>query len=306
MGKTLHIVPGEFGWPSIVQHWIGDGPDRADHELLPYPANTSLHYLPESLSDAEMMRATLSFEHEPSIPLPNLYGEFMHFATTIKRCKTYDKIIVWTDEYAESQLLLCLIANNCSKGFYTINITPADRLHTFIPAPEETEDNIEVPLYSYREVNSNTISRRSFNPSALTREQRRICREEWLHWGGEDAGDSPILINQYGKFFHVHRTYLYKAIFYATDKNESKTVEDICHSVHMLHPQIEAFYIFQTLVKMAGEGMLKHTKNDNKDYKKDEFQQYKYDVEGEWIRWDRDFVYQFIGLDIVPIEKLLV
>ena len=295
MEKTLHILPSEYVWPLIVEKWIGDGPDKADHELLPYPLDTSMHYLPESLTDAEMMRTALSFEKAPAIPpLSDVFANLQHFAATVRNGKQYDKVIVWRDEYADSRLLLCMIANTYSHRIYTVDVTPVDRRCATEPEPDEPEEDIEPPLYSHLDVDRSRITRNSFTPKIFTREQRKECKEAWLHWGGEDAGDCPILVNQYGKFFHVHRTYLYKAIFLATNKYEPRTTDEICKQVFLLHPQIHYFYIYETLLKMSHEGMLKRTKVVMANYTKDEFQQYKHDVEGEWIAWDRDFVYQFI------------
>lgn len=44
----------------IVKNWIGNGPDKADYEVIQYPVPTNFHYLPEALTDVEMMKSTLS------------------------------------------------------------------------------------------------------------------------------------------------------------------------------------------------------------------------------------------------------
>lgn len=53
MGKTLHIIPSGNIWPRIVGKWIGEGPDKSDHEVAQFPVPTNIHYLPEDLTDVE-------------------------------------------------------------------------------------------------------------------------------------------------------------------------------------------------------------------------------------------------------------
>ena len=53
MEKTLNIIPSGTWWPLIVKNWIGNGPDKADYEVIQYPVPTNFHYLPEALTDDE-------------------------------------------------------------------------------------------------------------------------------------------------------------------------------------------------------------------------------------------------------------
>lgn len=118
-------------------------------------------------------------------------------------------------------------------------------------------------------------------------------REIWMHWGGEDAQDCPILINQFGGLFHPYRTYLYSDVFENVSKKEPKSIAKIVGKILEAHPQLSDIYILNTIVKMADEGMIKWVEKDETNPLRSLVQQYKYDVEGEWNSYPREFLYHF-------------
>ena len=294
MGKTLHIVPGEFGWPYMIRKWIGKGREKVDYEIMHYPAKLGFHYLPQSLSDAEMMRTALSLEKDAHRPLSEYYDSLMHFANTVRDGKSFDKVIVWHDESAASRLLLCLISNSYEHRLYAVDISPASKKKSLISDIDNSQEDKEVSLVTIDDINWDRVTPSSFKPKVVTLQQRKKYRELWLHWGGEDYQDCPVLVNQCGNLFHVHRTYLYSDIFAATSKAHPMTAGEICSEVAHTHPQVGFDYVYETLVKMMSEGLIKRVRCVNADPFQDMFQQYKYDVEGEWNRDHRDFLYHFV------------
>lgn len=121
MGKTLHIIPSGIIWPLIVEKWIGDEPDKANHEVIQYPVPTNLHYQPDALTDVEMMKTAISWHKPNSYSVANLYQDLMTFIETVKKGPEYDKVIVWHAEDADSRLLLYLFAHTYKHRFYAID-----------------------------------------------------------------------------------------------------------------------------------------------------------------------------------------
>lgn len=127
MGKTLHIIPSGNIWPRIVWKWIGEGPDKSDHKVTQYPVPTNIHYLPEDLTDVEMMKTAISWHKPDSYPVGDLYRDLMNFIETVNDGPEYDEVLVWHAEDADSKLLLYLIAYAYKHRFYAVNVTPKDR-----------------------------------------------------------------------------------------------------------------------------------------------------------------------------------
>jgi hypothetical protein len=83
MGKTLHIIPSGIIWPLIVEKWIGNGPDKEDHEVVQYPVSANLHYQPDALTDAEMMVEYM--RHWSHIANGSVYADQMERAISLMK-----------------------------------------------------------------------------------------------------------------------------------------------------------------------------------------------------------------------------
>lgn len=293
MGKTLHIIPSGFNWRLIVKEWIGGGPDNKDHEVIQYPVPTNLHYLPESLSDVEMMKTAVSWHKSYSDSVDALYRSLFIFSKTINQKSEYDKMIVWHAEDANSRLLLLLVANTIKSKLYSVDITPAAEKHEWESYNEDHERFIEVSVFYEGNVPILTITRSSYHPQKVTQKMRDGLHDIWKHWGGEDAQDCPILVNQFGGFFHTYRTYLYSDIFECVTKNEPRSIVRIAAEILGAHPQLSDRYVCNTVVKMADEGMIKWVEKNDVNPFISLVQQYKYDVVGEWNESQREFLYHF-------------
>ena len=220
MGKTLHIIPSGALWRLIITNWVGDGSDKKDHEVVQYPVPANLHYLPESFTDVEMMKTAISWHNYYSDSLDGLYKNLLSFSKTVNKRSGYDKEIVWHAEDANSRLLFLLISNTVKDKLYSIDITPAADKHEGEPYNEDYGRFIEVRVFYEGNVPISTITRSSYHPQIVTQKMRNAYREIWNRWGGEDAQDCPILVNQFGGFFHLYRTYLYSDIFECVTKNK--------------------------------------------------------------------------------------
>ena len=293
MGKTLHIIPSGALWRLIITNWVGDRSDKKDHEVVQYPVPANLHYLPESLTDVEMMKTAISWHKYYSDSMDGLYKNLLSFSKTVNKRSEYDKVIVWHAEDANSRLLFLLIANSVKENLYSIDITPAADKHEWEPYNEDYERFIEVCVFYEGNVPVSTITRSSYLPERVTQKMRNAYRDIWNRWGGEDAQDCPVLVNQFGSFFHPYRTYLYSDIFECVTKNEPISIVRIAGKIIEIHPQLSDKYIFDTVAKMADEGMIKWVEKNDANPFRSLVQQYKYDVEGEWNMYPREFLYHF-------------
>ena len=295
MGKTINIIPSGTWWRLIVEKWIGDGPDKANHVVIQYPVPTNLHYLPEALTDVEMMKAAISWHKPNSYPVANLYQDLMKFIEAVNKWSEYDIVTVWHAEDVDSRLLLYLIATSLKSKLYSIDITPSAERHEWEPYDDDYERFIEVRVFNNGDVPVATITRNSYQPHIITQKMRDEFYEIWKHWGGEDAQDCPILVNQFGGLFHPYRTYLYSEVFEYVSKDMPTSVGKIAGRILEKHPQLSDNYVLNTVVKMADEGMIKWVEKDEANLLHSLVQQYKFDVEGEWNRYPRDFLYQFVN-----------
>ena len=293
MGKTLHIIPSGRIWPLIVEKWIGEGSDKADHEIIQYPIPANLHYLPAALTDIEMMKTAISWHNPESYPVADLYQDLMTFIDTVNKGLAYDKVVVWHAEDADSRLLLYLITYTYKHRFYVINVTPEDHQYKWKVNDDGNEQFEDVKVYLDRDVEIDSITRNSFRPRMVTQKTRNEFYEVWKSWGGEDAMDSPVLVSQFGTFFHPHRTYLYQDVFASTLKDRPRSIDAICNEIYTKHPQISDDYIYGTVVQMANAGLIKWVNKEDNDKRCHLLQQYKYDVEGEWNQYPREFLHDF-------------
>lgn len=285
MGKTLHIMPCGALWSRNACCWIGKELDK--HDILQYPVRSNIHYLPENFSETEMMKVAISWGNA------KLYDDLKVFAQKLSEIRNYEKVIVWHAEDADSRLLLCTIVNAVRQTLYEIDITPDDRCSLWKSAIEdefETERDVDVFYVGHVGID---VTRSSYSAKRVTAKKRETLLTEWRRWGGEDARDCPVLVNQYGELFHTYRTYLYQSIFEFTPKTEAVSIARIVGQVLCKHPQMWDQYVCDTVVKMADEGMIKWVKKDD-DPHRSLVQQYKYDVEEDWLGYPRDFLYHFI------------
>lgn len=285
MEKTLHIIPCKTYWAWIAYHWIG--PEREAHDVLQYPVQTNIHYLPEDFSEVEMMKVAISWGDA------KLYEELKVFARKLSEIQNYEKVVVWHAEDADSRLLFCTVASVVRQALYEIDITPEDRRTQWKQAIEdepETERDVDV----FYEGRVGDVARSSYSMKPVTEKMRERLLTEWRRWGGEDAQDCPVLVNQYGELFHTYRTYLYQDIFEFTPKTEDVFIARIVGQVLSKHPQLWDQYVCDTVVKMADEGMIKWVKKADDPFRS-RVQQYKYDVAEDWSGYPRDFLYHFIG-----------
>ena len=79
MGKTLHIIPSGIIWPLIVEKWIGDEPDKANHEVIQYP-------VPTFKSEAEIPTDLERIEFKLTVPatmeyIPLIFTTYAEQAT---------------------------------------------------------------------------------------------------------------------------------------------------------------------------------------------------------------------------------
>ena len=295
MEKMLHIVPKRPVWESLVYHWVKKQPDNENHKILSYPIPADQHYVPESFDSSELMRTALSWEKTPGSNVSNIYKLLQVFADILLDGAGFDKIIVWHAEDVGSRMLFCMIMNSIEHNLFEIDITPADKKHVWEPETDNYEKDIEVPVFTVDHLCWNDESISSYTPKRVTQEIRNAHKTIWMNWAGEDVQDCPIIINQFGRFVHVYRTYLYSDILSAVSKTEPRTAAVICGRMLSNHPQLGFSFIYDSIVKMADEGFIKYATKDKSDPLHSEFLQYKYDVEGDWNRWPRDFVYQFIS-----------
>lgn len=296
MGKTLHIIPSGNIWPRIVGKWIGEGPDKSDHEVTQYPVPTNIHYLPEDLTDVEMMKTAISWHKPNSYQAGDLYRDLMNFIETVNEGLEYDEVFVWHAEDADSRLLLYLIAYAYKHRFYAVNVTPKYRRFKGKVNDDVDSQFEDIKVYTDSDVDIDLITRDSFEPGAVTQKTRKEFYEIWKSWGGEDTLGSPVLVNQFGTFFHPYRTYLYQDVFEATPKDHPESIGAICKEIHTKHPQISHEYIYDTIVQMADSGLVKWVKKEENNQLGHLLQQYKYDVEGERNRYPHEFLHEFADL----------
>lgn len=187
-------------------------PRRDAHDILQYPVRTNVHYLPENFSEVEMMKVAISWGDA------ELYEELKVFSKKLSEIQNYEKVVVWHAEDADSRLLFCTVASVVRQALYEIDITPEDRRTRWVQAIEdepETERDVDVFYVGHAGCD---ITRPSYSMKPVTEKMRERLLTEWRRWGGEDALDCPVLVNQYGKLFHTYRTYLYGDIFEFTSK----------------------------------------------------------------------------------------
>ena len=275
MGKnTLHIMHAGALWSGIAYRWIGKELDK--HDILQYPVRTNIHYLPEDFSEVEMMKVAISWGNA------KLYDDLKAFARKLSEIRDYEKVIVWHAEDADSRMLLCTIVNAVRQTLYEIDITPEERRSQWEEAKEdEPEPERDMDVFDVGHVGID-VTWSSYSAKRVTAKMREVLLTEWRRWGGEDARDCPVLVNQYGELFHTYRTYLYGNIFEFTPKTEAVSIARIVGQVLCKHPQMWDQYVCDTVVKMADEGMIKWVKKDD-DPHRSLVQQYKYDVEEDWL-----------------------
>lgn len=276
-----------------------------------YPVPMSLHYIPESWKDTEMMKVALSWGN------PDLYyrdfrkagyavcnGDLLSFRyDLLSRVKLGGKIIVVHGQDANSLLLLYTITSTIDTEIYHIDVTPEG----FSPKLRDTTDNDWVDIHSedegvrqydpvvYRAEDVTREQAESFlgTEKLVTPEEREAWREIWNHWGGEDARDFPILVDQNGNLFHPYNVYLNSSIFNHTPTEAPVAIRTIAEAVSKDHPQVELDLIVSHIVKMADQRQIKWTHKAERP-EDCEVIQYRTDIATRWNRFqDMHYLMQF-------------
>ena len=227
-----------------------------------YPVPMTLHYIPEALTRLEMMKVAISWED------PNLYESLVSFCEMLLLAsRDGERVIVVHGQDANSLLLLYTISCIADAEIYHIDVTPVD----YKPILRETtsEDWIDMHcedeyvrqydpmVYSVEDVTPAMAEKLIGKEILATPEERSAWREIWNHWGGEDARDFPILVDQHGDLFHPYDVYLNASIFAHTPTDSSASIASIADEVKADHPQVGRQLIVAHIVKMADQRQIK-------------------------------------------------
>ena len=287
MAKKLHVVSEEW----VVSSLGKVIPD--DEEVIKYPVPMGMHYIPETLDSLELMKTAISWKDS------SLYWSLMYFEAQLEAYKEDGRIVVWHAQDADSRLLLDAISEWCPEGIFHIDLTPEGYVPK-IPHPEikhDLESHFDPEVFTPGMMSSQGIEERIGTEVPVTEAEREEYHKEWIEWGGEDALDSIIIVDQYGQLFHTYRTFVYSAVFAALPKDREMSIGRLCGAVMEYHPQARDSYIIDTIVKMADEWMIKWCRREKTDsgydWLKTTVKQFKTDVAGNWLYCPEDFLYHF-------------
>mgnify|MGYP004569675957 CR=1 FL=1 len=177
MEKTLHILPCKPHWAWFAYDWIGS--ERDTHDVLRYPVQTNVHYLPEDFSEVEMMKVAISWGD------PKLYEDLKVFAQKLSEIQNYEKVVVWHAEDPDSRLLFCTVVSVVRQALYEIDITPEDRRTQWKQTIEdEPETERDVNVFCVGQVGID-VTRASYSMKPVTEKMRERLLTEWRRWGGK-------------------------------------------------------------------------------------------------------------------------
>ncbi len=281
--------------------------DTDDAISVPMPLSSC--YIPESLSKIEFMKAAVSWEKKYKCRegcCEHYYKDWVKFGDNLKAAEDRGKkIIVVHGQEADSMLLLYSVSAWLKGDMYHLDLTPEG----FAPGGlRETNNENRVDLLRDDE----TV--RQYDPAVFdaedlgitdripeligteklaTPEERKAWREIWNHWGGEDAGDFPILVDQHGELFHPYSTYLNTSIFNNTPKDVPITVLELHNAVMRDHPQVYELVVLDRIRAMIEQRQIKLVKKSEVfiDW---EVIQYKTDIASRWNYFqDLDYLQHF-------------
>lgn len=251
--------------------------DRDDAISAPMPFSRC--YIPESLSKIEFMKAAISWEKKYKCRegcCEHYYRDWVKFGDCIRTVQDDGKkIIVVHGQEADSILLLYSISVWLEGDIYHLDLTPEG----FVPdGRRETNDEDLVDLHrddeTLRQYDPAVFDAEDFGitervPELIgkeklaTSEERMSWRQIWNHWGGEDARDFPILVDQHGELFHPYATYLNASIFNNTPKDVSISVAELRNGVMRDHPQVDELVVLDRIRSMIDQRQIKLVKKDD-------------------------------------------
>ena len=274
-----------------------------------YPVPMNLHYIPEALTDIEMMKVAVSWNR------PELYAhsaffnervmgvDLLTFMRRMKLWTTVDdlRIIIIHGQDANSRLLLYTMTSLLDSDIYHIDVTPDDYKPILRETTDEDRVNIhqedeyvrqyDPKIFSVEDVSPEMAEKLIGTEKLVTAEERDAYREIWSHWGGEDTRNFPILVDQYGMLFHPYDTYLNDSIFKHTPKDNAAVIGEIACAVAEDHPQVSMAIITDHIVKMANQRQIKWASEPGPEGK---VVQYRADIAGRWNYYqDMHFLQEF-------------
>ena len=263
-----------------------------------YPVPMNLHYIPVALTKLEMMKVAISWGNTKIYDSESLCGEcdLCSFLYNIERAQREGaKIIVVHAQDANSILLLYTLSSLIDGDIYHIDVTPADYVQKFretteddwvdILSEEESHRQYDPEVFSAEDVTIEQAKTFLGKEKLVTPEERKTWRQVWNHWGGEDAHDFPILVDQDGNLFHPYDVYLNRSIFNHTPTDAPATVGTISEAVAKDHPQVEWEMIVSHVVKMANQMQIKWIRRADKP-EENEVIQYRTDIAGRWNKFE--------------------
>lgn len=286
MAKIIHIVSEQWMITAL------DMVKAEDDVVVAYPVPMGMHYIPESLDSLELMKTAISWKDS------SLYWKLMYFAERLETFKSDGQVVVWHAQDADSRLLLYAISEWCAELFH-IDLTPEGYVQK-VRHPEvkhDLDEHFDPEVFSPGMMSEQDFKALMGTEKPVTDEERKEYHKQWTEWGGEDAFDSVIVVDQYGQLYHTYRTFVYSAIFTVLPKEGEMSIARLCSEVMDYHPQLRDSYIIATIIKMADETLIKwcHRERTDTGYDlvKTTVRQFKTDVAGNWLYCPEDYLYHF-------------
>jgi len=261
-----------------------------------YPLPMSQHYIPKAISRLEMMKVAVSWA------LPILYDCLVSFCEDLMwATREGERIIVVHGQDANSLLLLYTISCIVDANIYHIDVTPKGYKPIFRETTDEdwanmdNEDNCvrqyDPKVFNVEDVTSEMAESLIGTEKLISPEERKAFLKIWNHWGGEDARDFPILVDQHGNLFHPYDVYLNASIFSHTPTDTPALITKIAAAVAKDHPQVAEQVIVEHIMKMAEQRQIKWASEPGPE---GQAIQYKADIAFRWNRYqDMHFLEQF-------------
>lgn len=267
---------------------------------MAYPVPMNLHYIPEAMTRLEMMKVAVSWGNSDLFDLGfDGLSAFCHnICFAVERGA---RIIVVHGQDANSLLLLYTIVSTIDSDIYHLDVTPKDYKPVFRDTNDEDwvdmhrEDEYarqyDPKVFNVEDVTEEMAGKLIGTEKLVTPEERKAWREIWNHWGGEDARDFPILVDQHGELFHPYDAYLNASIFAHTPTDAPASIANIADTVAEDHPQVERQVIVDHIVKMANQRQIKWASEPGPE---GVVIQYRTDIASRWNRFqDMHFLEDF-------------
>lgn len=246
--------------------------DTDDSISVPMPLSSC--YIPESLSKIEFMKAAVSWELKNKFRescCEHYYKDWVNFGDYIRDAEDEGKkIIVVHGQEADSVLLLYSVSAWLKGDIYHLDLTPEGFVpdgmretndEDWVDSDDETVRQYDPAVFDAEDLGiTDRIPELIGTEKIATPEERKAWREIWNHWGGEDARDFPILVDQHGELFHPYATYLNASIFNNTPKDIPITVLDLHNAVMRDHPQVDELVVLDRIRAMIDQRQIKLVK----------------------------------------------